>query len=149
MHRGVFIQDFQDSGADMNEAKYRKELVRLLAERGCEVQAHEEMHFNYVPDVSIAANGRDGWIELKYLQAAPKTLGHIDHYTKGQEQWLIKRGEAGCGSCFLVVGTPDIHVIWRWDSLKKIRNIPWGAAVARGVPTGSIEELARWVSSVV
>jgi hypothetical protein len=112
----------------MLETDYQKEFQDNLAMIGWPSQSHRDMHSRYIPDVSFSGNGTCGWVEVKY-QNKISSLGKIKHYTKGQEEWLIDHGRIGTGNCFLLVGTPAGHSLFRWDALHKIRNIPYDAAV--------------------
>ncbi len=106
----------------MNEGQYQKDVIAALEARGWAVQAHND-EANFIPDLSFSANYVDGWIELKWADKLPKTLGSIKHWTKGQEEWLSKRGRAGSGHCYLLLGTPKLHVLWRWTELARVRNM--------------------------
>lgn len=107
------------------ELKYKHDLMEALQAYGYHVQAHEDSISNYIPDLSIAGNFVDAWVEVKYCRTPPKTLGTIKHYTKGQESWLIQRGRAGCSHCYLLVGTPKLHLLLPWFHLHKARDMPW------------------------
>jgi hypothetical protein len=114
----------QTGEVGMNESDYREVIVGALGGIGADVQRHEDYMGNYVPDVSYAMHGFDGWLELKYVNKLPRSLGSIRHYTAGQEQWLIKRGLRGSGHCYLLVGTPDTHAVFHWSVLRGARNLP-------------------------
>lgn len=50
------------------------------------------------PDVELCLRGRCAWVELKYLEGAPKkpsTPVRIPHFTAEQKLWLRKRGICG------------------------------------------------------
>lgn len=113
-----------------NETDYKRDFAEALRYHDCVTQEHEDKIANFIPDLSIAGAGIDGWIEVKYCGKVPGTLDSIKHYTMGQQDWLIQRGRAGSGWCFLLVGTPELHVLWRFGSLASVRNIPFKHARA-------------------
>jgi hypothetical protein len=131
----------------MKELEYKHRIIGVMGALGFDVQAHEDKLYNFIPDLSFAFGGRDGWIEVKYAQRPPKTLGSISHYTYGQQQWLIDRGANGSGSCFLLVGTPDHNFLWRWDALATARVMLWDDAVTRCVvePEKSIHSICNFL----
>ncbi len=108
----------------MIESDYVKELIGTMKYHGWDVQVHQDKNVNFIPDLSFGVARTDGWIEVKYQDTPPATLGSIDHYTMGQQQWLIDRGRAGSGNCFLLLGTPSMHAVWRYQSLEGVRNMP-------------------------
>ena len=110
-----------------SESEYQDAIVDGLEAKGWVIQVHSDENCRYIPDLSFSANGVGGWIEVKYCPKPPETLGHIRHYTKGQELWLRKHGERGTGHCYLLVGTPLEHLLLRWDSLKAARHAPFHA----------------------
>lgn len=58
-----------------------------------------------IADVSYAARGIQGWIELKCLPEWPvrqDTIVKIDHFTPQQRIWLYRRGEYGKHTYLLV-----------------------------------------------
>ncbi len=113
----------------MNELDFKRHLIVALTARGFVCQPHEDRYVNFIPDLSLSGFGFDGWLEVKYREKEPKTLNAIDHWTKGQEQWLCDRGEAGSGHCYLVVGTPSGCFVWNWSQLLAARHLPWPEAV--------------------
>lgn len=108
----------------MNELIYKHRIIMALEGRGVRCQPHEDRIDKYIPDVSFSGNGTDGWIEVKYCETAPKQLASIDHWTKGQEQWLYDFGRVGSGHCYLLIGVgADSHYLWGYNKLAMVRNI--------------------------
>ena len=105
-----------------SEQEYKRKLVALLQERGAHTQLHEDKDMNYVPDLSCAINGCDWWIEIKYCKKVPPKLSSIEHYTKGQRDWLVKRGQAGGGRCYLLVGLPQFELLIDYSQLLKLHD---------------------------
>lgn len=134
----------------MNEDRYRREVMAGLKGHKWKVQDHEDMFHKFIPDVSFSVGGKDGWIELKYVQKFPRTLGHIEHYTTGQQEWLMTRGAAGAGHCYLWVGTPHLHVVWHYKHLRKIRDMPFADAFyLASVVQDDIGEVCARLAAVV
>jgi hypothetical protein len=102
----------------------------LLKERSFSTQWHEDSTTNDIPDSSIAAHGWDGWLEYKF-QASPapvlKLIGAKgNQLSYGQLNWLEKRGQAGCGLCFLVVGYGERQAFTiRYDHIRKAEGMGW------------------------
>lgn len=113
------------------EANYKQDVFGALVYHGWDVEIHEDKFQNFIPDMSFANKGIDGWIELKWQDSPPATLGSIDHWTRGQEDWLTRRGRSGSGHCFLMVGTPNMHALWRYGTLSSVREIKWQSALAQ------------------
>lgn len=113
-----------------SEADFSKAIQTAMNYLGWECQPHEDKVSNFIADLSFSANKVDGWMELKWCDQEPGTLNSIDHWTKGQEQWLERRGKAGSGMCFLVLGTPRQCYAWKWDKLSKVRNLSFTAAAS-------------------
>jgi len=134
----------------MNEIQYKRRVMAGLKAKGWHLQEHEDSLQSYIPDVSFGCSGVDGWIEFKYVKKFPTTLAHIDHWTRGQEDWLINRGRSGSGHCYLLLGTPDLHLVWRWQDLSRVRHIPFeSAACLATISEGDIPGLCRRLSVVV
>lgn len=113
----------------MTELDYKHELVKLMRGCGFRVQEHEDMISKFIPDLSFSGAGIDGWIEIKYCEKAPKSLGSIPHYTYGQQEWLTSRGAVGGGHCYLLVGTPIGNFMWGSGVLTVVRDLPWDEAI--------------------
>lgn len=112
----------------MNEIEYKRLVTNGLRYHGWDVQWHEDAYENFIPDISFGAHGHHGWIEVKFVQKPPKTIGGIKHYTKGQEDWLVTRGEAGAGRCYLLLGTGAGHLLLPHTSLRNARIATYIAA---------------------
>lgn len=70
-----------------------------------DAQRHEDVLAQGLPDVSFGCAGRNGWIELKYIEAWPKkedTIVRIKHFTPQQKAWLLRRQKMG-GCCWLLL----------------------------------------------
>lgn len=111
-----------------SEREYKAVVCNGLRALGWSIQWHEDKYANYIPDVSFGAHGIDGWIEVKFRREPPKTLGHISHYTIGQEDWLIERGQRGSGACYLLVGTGAGHLLLPHSALRNARTATYIAA---------------------
>ena len=114
-----------------DEDEYVLHVQVELEALGWKTQNQEHESARYVPDVSFSANGIDGWLEVKYVKVLPKTLGSIKHYTKGQQQWLIDFGKAGAGHCYVLLGSPGKHVLFKYHQLKLIRDMPLEEAIGK------------------
>lgn len=112
-----------------DEGDYKLMLMLALEGRRYKCQAHEDKFTKYIPDVSFSGNYVDGWLEVKYCPRIPTSLGKLDHWTKGQEQWLRDFGTRGSGHCYLLVGTPRMHAMWSWQTLATVRDLPWKKAL--------------------
>jgi hypothetical protein len=113
----------------VTEQDFKKDLINALQYIDWVVQAHEDRISNYISDLSFSGQGVDGWIEVKYLNESVKTLNDIPHWTKGQESFLTSRGHAGSGHCYLIIGTSIGIGVWKWDTLSRVRHLPWSEAV--------------------
>lgn len=132
------------------EQRYKRKVMIGLTGYKWDIQAHEDSYEKFIPDVSFAAHKIDGWIEIKYVDRFPKTLGHIEHYTKGQELWLAKRGRTGSGACFLLVGHPELHVLLHWSKLAKARGAPWEQmCMGADAMWDSIEQVCAGLDAIV
>lgn len=79
--------------------------------------------------MSFSGHGVKGWIEVKYVHKMKAGgLRTIDHYTKGQEQWLIDNASAGGGRCYLLLGTGAGQYMWSASSLRNARTGTYIAA---------------------
>lgn len=86
-----------------------------------EAQRHEDRHSLGIPDVSYSTD-HHGWIELKYLPAAPKrptTIMKVDHFTAEQRNWLTKHGRRG-GHCFILLQVGACYLLFSWADARKI-----------------------------
>lgn len=113
------------------ELDYKRDLVTALIFHSFDMQVHEDKHSNFIPDLSFAHGGVEGWIEVKWCDEPPPTLDSMKHWTAGQEDWLRNRGRAGGGHCYLLVGTPKLHVLWKYGALAEVRRASWTHAVSR------------------
>lgn len=113
----------------MTELEFKRDLIQALQFIDWTVQAHEDRISSYIPDLSFSGKGVDGWIEVKYLNEPVKSLDDIPHWTSGQEGFLVSRGQVGSGHCYLVVGTPIGIGVWKWNTLSRVRKLPWSEAV--------------------
>lgn len=113
---------------NQKELAYKRDVGRIMHARGWHVQEHEDKQSLFIPDLSAARAGKDVWIEVKYRDKLPPTLHSMKHWTAGQQGWLEKRGAAGSGNCFLLLGVPGHHVLWHWTELAAVRHKPITAA---------------------
>lgn len=135
----------------MTELDYKHDLTAAMAGWGWVTQQHEDMIEKFIPDLSFSAHGVSGWIEIKWVNKKPKSLDKIPHYTYGQQDWLIRNGKEGSGHCYLLVGSPTSHYLWRWDKLAGARKLPWdkAAQMAVVVAPGIGHLLQRMMAGVV
>ncbi len=98
-----------------------------------DVQRHEDKHSTSIPDVSFAARGQEGWLELKAIPKWPanehKTVT-IAHLEAGQVNWAEERGRRGTGRVWmlLVVGEEMGSAEWflvHWENLRKVYDRKW------------------------
>lgn len=137
-------------GAYTNEHAFKKEVIDRMKPMGWLMQEHEDMYKKFIPDLSFAAHGKEGWIEVKYLKTQPKSLNDIKHYTIGQQEWLIERGMRGCGHCYLLVGVQDRGIfLWKWSTLRQVRKDGWADAVVMADAHGGLEWVLRQLDAVV
>lgn len=109
--------------SSQDELDYKRELVDRFRTRHWDVQEHEDKQSLFIPDLSLARGRIDAWIEVKYRRQLPPTLHSMKHWTAGQQLWLENRGRAGCGYCFLLLGVPGYHYLWRWSILATVRKV--------------------------
>lgn len=78
-----------------------------------DAQRHEDKISLGIPDVSFGFKGKNGWIELKYLEDYPKKESspiRIKHFTPEQKIWLEVRQMFG-GNCWVLIGiSKDIYL---------------------------------------
>lgn len=86
-------------------------------------QRHEDKHSLGIPDVSYGFGGSDGWLELKYRPALPKSLRapwdwSPKDFTPEQRNWLGQRSAKGNGQVFLLAyfEAERITALWRWQN---------------------------------
>lgn len=114
----------------MVEADYKLAVMIALEGVGFKCQAHEDRLTKYIPDMSFAGHGVDGWVEVKYHEQAPRSLVDIHHWTPGQQQWLEDFGRVGSGHCYLLVGIGGgHHFMWHHTCLGKVRLVSFENAV--------------------
>lgn len=127
----------------MTELEFKRDLIQTLQFIDWVVQAHEDRISSYISDLSFSGRGVDGWIEVKYINEPVKILDDIPHWTKGQEDFLVSRGQVGSGHCYLIVGTPNGIGVWKWDVLSRVRKLPWAEACRHCFTWGlSLKQLA-------
>jgi hypothetical protein len=136
-----------------SEGEYQLKLIEAMEAWGYFVQAHNDVGMPFVPDLSFAYGGRDGWAELKWENTLPKRLVDIEHFTLGQRRWLRNQYAAGNGHCYVIVGTPKMQ--WAFhiaDLTEKAIKMPFFDlvvhAVACSVSTASMAiRLAEFINS--
>lgn len=97
-----------------------------------------------IPDVSFGVAGRNGWMELKYLQAFPRregTLVRIDHYTIAQKKWLRRRGRVA-GDCWLFVRVADEWFLFDWLRAQEVTE--WTSGEWREKANGHWQGRMQW-----
>lgn len=108
-----------------NEAAMRQYIRDGLHRVGFLTTHHEDMLNVGLPDMSYSGNQQHGWIELKYLRAWPKrvdTVVRIEHYTKEQRAWLLRRGQLG-GNCFLLLRVGREHLLLGWITAQLVGEL--------------------------
>jgi len=132
----------------MNEDEYKGKLAQALEYFGFDASRHEDKVLNFIPDISFAGHRVDGWIEVKWCERDPSSLGAISHWTRGQEEWLCHRGKCGSGFCFLLVGTPARHFMWHHGTLARARSMPFDSAIlATWLAAPDLHDLAQGILS--
>lgn len=118
------------------ERAFQRQLVNYLIARRLQVQSHEDRLDLFIPDLSFSGCGTDGWIELKWCTRLPDKLDDIKHWTRGQEDWLIKTGVAGSGHCYLWLASMEYHALWNWQVLAGIRKLKMEDALRAAIVHG-------------
>lgn len=98
------------------------------------VQRHEDKHSEDIPDVSFAARGVDGFLELKTLAkwpVKPNTPVRIAHLTGGQVNWMEERGAAGNGHVYLLLAIGGLmnEAEWFLVPYTRVRSLYEGAFI--------------------
>ena len=91
----------------MNEGTCRQEILAALRDMGIECMAVENPCEPGTPDINWCDMGREGWVELKYLERFPVRKGvvKIEHYTLQQRQFgAHRRGLGGNWALIVVIG---------------------------------------------
>lgn len=96
---------------------------KLKQASDADMTRHEDKLNLGIPDVSYGLEGRNGWIELKYLKSWPKSpQKHVPfrNLKVHQVRFLGRRGQAG-GACFLLVlvGKKDVVLI-DWEIVHRL-----------------------------
>jgi hypothetical protein len=90
-----------------------------------DVQSHEDIHSEGIPDLSYGVDGVNGWIELKQIKQWPvmeKTTVKPEHYTAQQVNWLRRRGKKG-GFCYILVKVgKDDYFLFSWQEARLLKN---------------------------
>jgi len=128
-----------------NETDYKNNLISLLISRSAHVQRHEDKNENYIPDMSLAINGGEWWIEVKYCKKSPTSLTAIPHYTTGQRDWLIQRGKNGAGKAYLLVGLPDCDLLIHHSQLIRLHDLPLSTVKKFGRMFEDLTAVARYI----
>lgn len=91
----------------MSEASMSGRIVKALI--GLDPVRVENRIGDGTPDI----NYTQGWIENKWVRKAPKRGGiiTIEHYTKDQQLWAIKRAQAG-GKVFLLLKVGNLWLLF-------------------------------------
>jgi hypothetical protein len=113
----------------MDEHAYVERIAMALRSLGFDTQRHEDKNENFIPDLSYAIGGHDGWIEFKFMECDPGSLSTIKHYTRGQMNWLSRRGSNGAGRTYLWLGVDDKAYVWRFHSLEKVHTMFFDTAL--------------------
>lgn len=132
-----------------NEAEFKQALIRIMIGLEWDVESHEDKHKSFIPDLSFAIGGNDGWMEVKWCDRAPDCLADIRHYTMGQESWLRKRGARGLGYCYLMVGTPEVCIAIKYDFLHRARHMDFDAVVQSTPYRGDYVQVIRQLTEML
>ena len=101
----------------MNESQLWSKLEKALP--NADMTRHEDRTRRFIPDVSFALDGVDGWIELKAYDAWPSdNIPKFRNFTPGQRNWLRRRGEAGSGHCFVLAAVERDLFLFGWWSVE-------------------------------
>ena len=92
----------------MNEHSFARRLSSSLRSQGAYVWKINANFAGGVPDMWVAGNGLDLWLELKWIRAAPKRASTIlkPALSAQQENWLTDRYLQGV-RVMVVLATPD------------------------------------------
>lgn len=88
----------------MTEAQYTKSITKLL-KHGIYSWKINAAFAKGVPDLWLSGPAADLWVEVKYLQAIPKTGRITPNLSRLQLKWLLARHKEGRNVAVLV-GTP-------------------------------------------
>ena len=91
----------------MDEGYCRREIVPAMIELGAHALPVENSVHDGTPDINWAFEGREGWVELKYLDRFPvrKGIVRIEHYTQQQRLFAACRMQSGGNwALILIVG---------------------------------------------
>lgn len=76
------------------------------------------------PDVSYSTNVH-GWMELKYLPAAPKkdsTVMQVRHFTPEQRNWITRHGRR-TGLVFVFMRIASTFMLFDWSKAREIGTV--------------------------
>lgn len=97
--------------------------LRPRMARAWHAQRLEDAYSPSIPDLSWAAQGTEGFIELKALDSWPArrlNLRRSCHLSEGQVEWLEARGQAGTGRCFILLRAGRLHLLWHWKQARRL-----------------------------
>lgn len=86
---------------------------------------HEDMAIKGLPDVSFGYDGKQGWIELKFLKQFPVTEERpvkLTKFTPQQRLFLYNRGRHG-GNCWLLLKVENYQVISGRHAGRNLGNV--------------------------
>jgi len=88
----------------MSEKTLRRWFSKILRKNKAHVQNIEDAYSIGVPDTNLCINGRESWVECKFLKDWPKraTTPVRPSFRPGQVPWLVNRSQAG-GSCYVLI----------------------------------------------
>lgn len=127
-----------------NELTAKRAFTGMVKAAGGFAEEHEDSVSRYIPDVSFALFRSDWWVEVKHSKK-PVALNQIDHYTIGQELWLMECGARGAGNCYLLYFGPDrIHLI-RWHQLRDARKVEYGDLPSFCEAYGDLDDIMDFI----
>jgi len=134
----------------MSEKNLRHWLSREIRKRGGHVQNIEDAYSTGVPDMNICINGREAWIECKYLKAWPKRAGTGVRvkFRPGQVNWLVKRGRAG-GRAFVALQVGDERFLFHSGYAVGLENGAWNQEQVRAHAISGNEAILYWLADVL
>lgn len=111
------------------------------------VQRHEDKYSVGIADISYAANGIDGWIELKCLDWWPKSdkqIVSIPHFTPQQKNWLLDRGDKGSGNVFILIKIEDLYLLFHYTKARKLGHMTKHEMITEAINGYSILDPVRF-----
>lgn len=108
----------------MTEAEYEVMIIGALKYNDIRADPIKSKNNNYVPDLVFSGKWTTGLIEVK-MNPDSVGLGAIDHWTRGQQDFLERHGRLGSGHSYLWVWSPGVQAVFHWESFPLLREGSW------------------------